>query len=127
MERRNFIRNVLGYSGLGIVSLPMVSAWLSSCGSNNTSQGGSTPQPVSACPNGTSGDIPSDESHHITVPREDVVAGVPKDYHIQGQQNHDHVVSLTGDDFTQLRNGNQISPISSVTLGHQHTVLVRCV
>src|SRR4051794_9025419 len=110
MNRRRFVRELAGYSALSIAAIPALT-WLSSCGATGTT-GPTTPAPGTtgtpppspsgpgdpvptgtpgaSCPNGTAGDVPSDRNHRINVPREDVLAGAPRTYHIQGIENHDH-------------------------------------
>ena len=131
MERREFIKNCIGASVLVLGAGTLLEA----CGDNSSkplSSSGSTPPPstpstASACEtNGTLASVPSDSLHGLTVSKEDVTAGVAKSYHIQGQQNHDHIVTLTADDFLNLKAGNGIQEVSTVTLGHRHTVVVSC-
>jgi hypothetical protein len=84
------------------------------------------PYDPSACSNGVQTSVSLDPRHQLVVPREDVLAGVEKTYHIQGSADHDHEVTLTADDFASLASGNEIQDKSTVTLLHRHTVHVKC-
>jgi hypothetical protein len=64
----------------------------------------------------------------LTVPPEDVAAGVEKMYDIQGTQTHNHVVTLTAADFTSLATDGTITVESSAggPGDHTHMVTINC-
>jgi len=125
MQRRQFIMSLIRFSAVAL----FFEGFLSACGKSdyNSSSPATSAATSNICPNGTAATVPSDPLHMLTVPREDVLAGVQKTYHIQGQENHDHLVTLTPTDFANLSKGMQVNEISTVTLNHQHTAFVQCV
>lgn len=76
--------------------------------------------------NGTSSSISSNHGHDLAVPISDIEAGIPKDYNIGGSAGHDHTVSVSTDNFSQLKSNNSISVTSSSGDGHTHQVTVSC-
>ena len=76
--------------------------------------------------NGTLSTIGSNHGHNLTVSTADVQAGAAKTYSIQGTSGHDHTVSLSAADFTQLQNNNTVTVSSTNDDGHTHSVTVRC-
>jgi hypothetical protein len=75
--------------------------------------------------------LPSGGDHVLTVPPEDVVAGLELVYDIRGDNvGHTHTVTLTTAHFAALRQGDPISVVSSnngpVGFGHDHTVRLSC-
>jgi hypothetical protein len=62
----------------------------------------------------------------MLVPQADVMAGVQKVYNIQGGANHNHSVTLTPGDFSQLALGNEVQKQSSFLQAHDHVVLIAC-
>jgi hypothetical protein len=61
----------------------------------------------------------------LLIPQADILAGVAKVYDIQGMSAHNHTVSLTPGDFSQLALGNPVQKESS-SVGHMHTVIMAC-
>jgi hypothetical protein len=68
--------------------------------------------------------IAQNHSHVLTVLQEDIDAGKPKDYDIQGGANHSHTVALTAEDFAALGEGDEVEKVASGMLRHVHTVLI---
>jgi hypothetical protein len=113
MNRRTFFRNVAG-SGVAIAlgsSLWGKPVWA---------------EELETCANGLKTSISADPRHELVVSREDVTAGIEKTYHIQGTSDHDHLVTLTADDFAKLASGSEIEEKTTITLLHRHTVHVKC-
>ena len=54
------------------------------------------------------------------------MAGVQKNYSIQGGTNHAHMVTLTPGDFNQLALGNEVQKQSTLLQNHDHLVLIAC-
>jgi hypothetical protein len=75
---------------------------------------------------GTSVTIGTNHGHVLTVSKEDVATGLEKTYSIQGGSAHDHEVTLTVSDFTQLQAGNQVVKQSTTGDLHVHSVIVTC-
>jgi hypothetical protein len=70
--------------------------------------------------------IGQNHGHKLVVSPADVAAGVEKTYSIQGAAGHDHFVTITSAQFTQLGAGNTIEVMSTNTAGHMHTVTITC-
>lgn len=104
------------------------------------SQGGPTTTPpspgeggtvTSSCTvHGTVTTVEGDPVHQLVVPREDVIAGVPRSYHIQGGRDHDHIVTISAQAFATLQQGQSLRMPSSQSIGsvvsHFHFVDVAC-
>ena len=78
------------------------------------------------CPDGASGTVLTNHGHTLLVPQADVMAGVQKNYNIQGNANHNHTVTVTASDFNQLALGNEVQTQSSFLMAHDHVVLIAC-
>jgi hypothetical protein len=78
------------------------------------------------CPSGASGTVLRNHGHSMVVPAMDVQVGVQKVYNIQGNSGHNHSVTLTPADFSQLQLGNVVMKTSSFLAAHDHEVLVSC-
>jgi hypothetical protein len=75
---------------------------------------------------GTTTEIGTNHGHNLVVSKADVAAGVEKTYSIQGASGHDHEVTLTAADFSQLQAGNMVTKQSSEGDLHTHEVTVSC-
>jgi hypothetical protein len=60
------------------------------------------------------------------VTKEDITAGVDKDYHIMGAATHDHVVTITAAQFANLALNTTIADTSTVTNMHSHLITIVC-
>ena len=69
--------------------------------------------------------ISANHGHALVVPEADVVAGVQKQYSIQGTSAHRHFVTITAAMFGALRAGMPIEVLSG-GVSHKHTVTVSC-
>jgi hypothetical protein len=76
--------------------------------------------------NGTNIVIGTNHGHAMTVPAADVIAGVQKDYQIQGGSGHPHTVTVTAAMFATLQQNTQVVVTSTVDAGHSHQVTIRC-
>ncbi|MBI3542436.1 MAG: hypothetical protein HY075_04065 [Deltaproteobacteria bacterium] len=105
-----------GSGGGGAASAPS--------GASGASAGGTV---QNACTtNGTVATFDFNHGHMLNVTAQDVSAGTAKTYHIQGTADHDHLVQVTAQDFANLMSNQGITEVSSVNLGHQHTITVVC-
>jgi hypothetical protein len=103
---------------------------LSSCGS----PGGSTPDAGNGhtgCPGAKGASattISSNHGHTLTVPAEDIAAGIQKGYQIKGTADHDHVVIVQSADFIRLREGRspEFELGASTTNNHSHKIVLVC-
>ncbi len=106
---------------------------LVNCSSSDDSSDGPDPDPdpngnaIANClDNGTVSSISANHGHTLSVSRNDIEAGVEKMYSIQGSSGHDHMVTITADDFVDLQGNNNITVNSTNDDGHTHSVTVRC-
>ena len=56
----------------------------------------------------------------------DFDAGQNKTYSIKGTSDHDHSVTITAQDFTDLKAGKKITKESTNTGGHSHPMQIVC-
>jgi len=127
--RRLFIRDC--FSGLAVLMGGAV--FLESCGSNNSPYVASQPNPVhgggNCAENGTSVSIQvvHTPNHTLTIPKEDVAAGVDRTYTLADNgSGHTHEVTITAADFANLQMATGIGETSTLTIGHTHLVTVNC-
>lgn len=66
------------------------------------------------------------EPHAIVILREHVLACEERDYDIQGEANHSHIVTLLPGHFGEIDVGGQILVTSSETNRHTHDVWSDC-
>lgn len=130
MKRREFLVTATQWT-----LIPLGISWLGACGgggggggyggggNNNTSQGGH------CATNGTTVSIQllHTPNHTLTIPAEDVVAGVAKTYTLSDNgSGHTHEVTLTEADFASLQSNNGVMEVSTSSAGHTHNVTVNC-
>jgi hypothetical protein len=123
LKRSEFIIKGLTAVAFG---LPLM-AVVNSCSTNVEP----TPTPPSNDPkdcltNGTTSSIGSNHGHSLTVSKEDVSAATEKSYSIQGSSGHNHNVTITAANFSDLINNQSIQVSSSSSSGHTHNVSVGC-
>ncbi|MCL6266163.1 hypothetical protein [Flagellimonas myxillae] len=124
MTRKTFIKKT---TGALLVSIPAYS--LLACSNDDSANGDPNldPNQRDCAANGASAvTISSNHGHTLTVSKEDVEAGVEKQYSIQGGSGHNHTIRLTEDHFASLRQNNQITVESSQNSLHRHDVTVAC-
>jgi len=121
MDRKSFLQILGG----GLVTLPILS--VIGCGSDDGAPAPiPEPTPTENCDNGAIGTIASNHGHSLAVPVADVQAGVEKTYTIQGTSGHDHTITVTVANFTNLSNGQAFEITSTAGGGHTHIVTVFC-
>jgi hypothetical protein len=76
--------------------------------------------------NGTIVSIGTNHGHVLVVSKQDVVAGLPKLYHIRGTSSHDHTVACTAEMFAQLAQDHAIESSSSFDDDHAHMIAITC-
>ena len=124
MKRKEFIRKAMGTMFVALPGYALV-------GCSSSDDGAETPNPnptgeVDCLANGTGVTIGTNHGHTLTVSKEDVNAAVAKTYSIQGSSGHDHMVTISADDFGKLKNKTAISVTSTNDAGHTHNVAVSC-
>jgi len=124
MNRKTFIKKT---AGAVLIALPTASL----LGCSSSDDGSGTPDPTenpqaNCIDNGTAISIGSNHGHALVVSKADVSAGAEKTYSIQGSSGHNHTVTLTGENFTSLKNSSSISVVSTNDDDHTHSVTVSC-
>lgn len=111
--RRQFLDTlVLSATGVSV---------LAACGGDDTS--GSDAGSSACVPSET---ISSNHGHSVTIPSADVMAGTSRTYSIQGTADHDHMITVSASQFTQIRSGMTVGVGSTTGGGHDHQVMIRC-
>jgi hypothetical protein len=98
-----------------------VTITISACGGS----GNSSMSPVS--PQGgplpdVTGAISANHGHKAVILSAQITADNALTLNIQGEADHNHTLSMTSGDLTQIKNGNSVSKESSETTNHHHTV-----
>ncbi len=127
MDRKTFIKKSLGVMLIALPTYSFVSCTNSDDGSGNTMENPNNQGEANCTSNGTQSSISANHGHTLTVPSSDVVTGTARTYSIQGSSGHDHMVTLSANDFASLQNNNSISVNSTNDDGHTHSVTVSCV
>lgn len=138
LTRSEFLRLLAG-TGIGALSLPALGACDGSDAKNPDAPPSNPDAPkvvdaaIDAPPaagnclqNGTTVAISSNHGHTMTVSKADVMAGVQKDYNIQGSSAHPHTVTVTAAMFAMLQQNMQVTVKSSTDNGHPHDVTIKC-
>ena len=104
---------------------------LQACGgggdsSTGTGTGTGTGGPTMAC-GATGAAIAGNHGHQVTIPVADLDSTVDVTYNIQGTASHNHVITLTVAQLQMLKEGQDVTVGSSVTLDHAHEVTSNCV
>lgn len=68
------------------------------------------------------GAISENHGHKAVILSVQITAGDAFTLNIQGQADHNHTVSITSANLSQIKNGNTVSQESSETTGHHHVV-----
>ena len=118
VTRRKFVEGI----GAGTVVLS-----LNACGGGD---GGSGPGFGAGCSATGIANI-ANHGHTLTVPAADLSSGASKTYNIQGTADHNHQVTFTPAQLTDLRNGNSVIVTSTAGTNvangsHTHVVTTRC-
>lgn len=128
MDRKTFIRKTT--AGI-ILGLPAISILGCSGSDDGDPDPGPEPNPPTArdcTENGTLSTVATSagHSHSLTIPKEDVVAGVEKTYDLSLVSDHRHQVTITAAQFQTLQANNSVNATSTSDSGHTHSVSVTC-
>jgi hypothetical protein len=115
LNRKEFLTGVVGVTVTLIVS---------ACGGDDSQ--GSAGAGDGDCKDDISTAITSNHGHVLNVPAADFDAGQSKTYSIKGTSEHDHSVTLTADDFSNLKNGKTVTKESTNNSGHSHPMQIIC-
>jgi len=114
ITRKGFCGSVLGATALLLIQ---------SCGGGGSSY--SAPAGATAGV-GCSNTIAANHGHILTIALADLDSVTDKTYDILGTAGHSHSVTLTVAQLRTLKSGASVSTISSVTLSHQHDIVITC-
>jgi hypothetical protein len=64
--------------------------------------------------------------HTLVVTTEEVQAGIEKTYEIKGTANHNHMITVTADQFAMLMGGGTLMILSTEELDHDHLCTISC-
>ena len=126
MDRKSFIEKTLGIMLIAIPAYGLVGC---SSSDDNSEDPDPNPNPngqANCLSNGSVSSIGSNHGHRLTVSAAAIQNGSQRSYSIQGTSGHDHMVTLTAADFTNLQSNNSITVNSTNDDGHSHSVTVRC-
>jgi hypothetical protein len=110
MTRREFLAAAAGVATLA--------GGASACGGDEGDEGGEL------CTDDPDVEIVGNHGHELVVPIAHVEAGTERTYHIQGNADHDHELTLTSDDFAKLRDTGQLGV--NISVPHDHTIRLTC-
>lgn len=128
-NRRTFLQDVFHFSLL--FSATGISLLTAACsdGDNNNSNG-ILDVDGNCVDSGTNVDIQVTHTPNhapFLVSRDDVNAGSAKTYTLENSgSGHTHTITLTGEDFTMLRNNVGLRKTSTTDDGHNHLVTISC-
>lgn len=133
MNRKTFITKTTAGLLLGI---PTVS-FLGCSGGDDSSPPRSNPDPTDdtddviagdCLQNGTNTSISANHGHNLTVSKEDVEAGSEKTYTLSeaSTDSHVHQVTVSENNFSALKDNEEITISSTSDAGHIHSVTIRC-
>jgi len=115
LDRKEFLTGIAG------VTLTLV---IHACGGDD-SEGNPTGGGAS-CNDGIDAVISSNHGHELRIPAADFDGGESKTYSIQGTSSHNHSITLTAQDFTDLKAGTKITKDSTNDSGHAHSMQINC-
>jgi hypothetical protein len=116
LDRKEFL------SGIAGVTVALV---VQACGGDD-SEGNPTGGGNANCNDGVDAVISSNHGHTLSIPAADFDAGESKTYSIQGTSAHNHSVTLSAQDFTDLKAGKKIAKDSTSDSGHTHSLQINC-
>lgn len=137
MTRKQFLRSLAGV-GVGVIG----ASALAGCGNDIGTSVDAGDQGLDEGPADDPGDtgpdgpietlactpatqISANHGHAVVVPAADVIAGVQKQYSIQGTSAHRHFITVTAAMFGKLRVGMPVEVLSG-GVSHRHTVTITC-
>ena len=116
LDRKAFLTGIAGVT---------VTLFVTGCGGDG-SDGGSTGGGDGNCTDDIDVAITSNHGHSFTVLNADFDSGQSKTYSIRGTADHDHSLTLTAQDFTDLKAGKKITKESTNSGGHSHPMQIVC-
>jgi hypothetical protein len=115
MNRREFTAQAV------LALLSGVTITISGCGGGNGGGGPANPTPPLG-PGDEAGSISGNHGHTAVVTAAEIMAGNSVSLDIQGAGDHNHRLSLTATEVTQIGAGQRVSKTTSLTDSHTHEV-----
>jgi hypothetical protein len=115
-SRKQFLLGIAGAT---------VTLVIGACGSKDNEEG-STGTADGNCTNDLDVTITGNHGHALKIDAADFDAGQSKTYSITGSSQHDHSITLTAQDFADLKSGKTVTKESTNTAGHSHPMQIAC-
>ncbi|GAB2777245.1 hypothetical protein [Salinimicrobium soli] len=129
MDRKTFLKKASVGLLIGIPTVSLLGCSGSDDNGNPNPNPNPDPDPSANClQNGTNSSVSttSGHTHSLSVPKEDVSAGVEKTYMLSQAAAHIHEVTITAAMFQSLQSNNSVNATSTSQSGHTHSVTVSC-
>lgn len=134
MKRKTFIQKIVGAILLAVPAYSLINCSSSDDGNGSGSNKNSDPykdgnnsQNPDCLLNGAiASNISGNHGHSLMVSKADIEEGVDKTYSIRGSANHDHEITISAADFTNLKNNMQVGENSTTVQSHSHSVTISC-
>jgi len=116
VSRRDFTLE----AALAILATCVITISEDACGSSSSS----TPTAPTAPPPDIAGVVAANHAqpHAVTITGAQIVADNALVLNIQGQATHNHTLSISAAELTQLKNRQAVTETSSTDSGHNHAV-----
>ena len=116
LDRKEFLTGVASVAATLVVN---------ACGGDD-SEGTTTGGGDGNCNDDIDVVITGNHGHELSIPSADFDSGQGKTYNIQGTSAHSHSITLTAQDFTELKAGKKITKESTNDSGHTHPMQIIC-
>ncbi|WKB81302.1 hypothetical protein QYR09_16320 [Cellulophaga lytica] len=98
-----------------------------SCSSDDDSTNDLEDGPKGNCiENGAKITIVGNHNHTLEIATADIISGATKVYTLIGATGHEHMLTITAEDFATLKTNNTITIAASTNAGHTHAVTIGC-
>ncbi|MEP0212042.1 MAG: hypothetical protein ABJD66_02425 [Cellulophaga sp.] len=98
-----------------------------SCSSDDDSDADTEEGPKGNCiENGAEITITGNHNHTLEIPTQDIISGTTKVYPLIGATGHEHMLTITTENFATLKTNNAITIAASTNAGHTHAVTIGC-
>lgn len=113
--------------GALFIAGPAISLLHCSSSDDSSSSNNNNSSDLDCLANGASATtISSNHGHSLTVSRDDVEAGIEKEYSIQGGSGHNHLITVTAANFNTLASNQSVTVQSTNDDSHTHSVTISC-
>jgi hypothetical protein len=115
LDRKEFLAGIAGITATLVVT---------ACGGDDSQ--GAAGQGDGNCMDDIDLTITNNHGHDFRIAFADFDTGQSKTYSIKGTSDHDHSVTLTTQDFDDLKSGKKITKESTNNAGHSHPMQIIC-